>query len=286
MVAAVIADLEGVEAFFDDIVVHSENFEEHCKTIKKLFQRLKEANLVLQPDKCEFLKKEINYLGHIINEEGIKPDPKKIEAVKKMPIPKNPKNIKQFLGLVGYYRRFIRNFAMIAKPLTNLLKKDQPFNWTEETQQAFENLRDKICEQPVLIAPNFEQEFILTTDASGYAVGGVLSQGEVGKDRPVAYVSRALTPAEINYCTFSKEALAIIFSVTQFRTYLYGRKFTLITDHRPLVWLNSHKDPSSRVTRWRLKLADYQFEVKYKKGSAREDVAWEGLQPGSCRRRD
>ena len=140
------------------------------------------------------------------------------------------------------------------------------FDWDENAQTAFETLSDNLCEPPVLAHPHFEEKFLVTTDASGYAIGAVLSQGEIRKDRPIAFVSRAMNQAEKNFCTFSKEALAIVCAITQFRPYLYGNKFTLITDHRPLVWLNSQNDPGSRVTRWRLKLLDYQFDVVYKKG--------------------
>ena len=266
LVLKVIAGMKNVVHFFDDICVYSRTFDEHIETIEKLFEKLRQANLVLQPEKCEFLKPEINYLGHIISSHGLRPDPDKLKAVKEFPVPKNQKNIKQFLGLAGYYRRFIKNFAQIAKPLTNLLRKEQVFNWDENAQTAFETLRDNLCEPPVLAHPHFEEKFLVTTDASGYAIGAVLSQGEIGKDRPIAFVSRAMNQAEKNYCTFSKEALAIVYAITQFRPYLYGNKFTLITDHRPLVWLNSHNDPGSRVTRWRLKLLDYQFDVVYKKG--------------------
>ena len=192
--------------------------------------------MVLQPEKYEFLKPEINYLAYIISSHGLRPDPEKLKAVKEFPVPKHQKNIKQFLGLAGYSRRFIKNFAEIAKPLTNLLRKEQLFVWYESVQTAFETVRDKLCEPPVLAHPHFEDKFLVTTVASGYAIGAVLSQGEIGKDRPIAFVSRAMKQAEKNYCTFSKEALAIVYAITQLRPYLCGNKFTLITNRSPLVW--------------------------------------------------
>ena len=161
------------------------------------------------------MQKEVKYLGHLISKEGVKPDPAKIEAVSKFSQPKNQKNIRQFLGLVGYYRRFIQGFSQIAKPLSNLLKNDVTFIWDEETQNSFEILKEKLCSKPVLQFPDFTQDFIVTCDASGTAIGGILSQGEIGKDRPVAYTSRVLTDVESRYDTYSREALAII----QFRNF-------------------------------------------------------------------
>lgn len=211
--------------------------------LTKLLGRLKTAGLTLQPDKCFFLRQEITYLGHLITEVGVKPDPRKTEAVAKFPTPRNRKNIKQLLGLVGYYRRFIQNFAKLSKPLTNLLKKDTPFFWGDLQQTTFETLRNILCTEPLLRYPNFEEKFIVTSDASNFAVGAVLSQGPIGKDLPIAYASRTLCEAEINYSAIEKEFLAVVFRVEHFRPYLYDRKFTLVTDHKPLLWFNKLKDP-------------------------------------------
>lgn len=264
----VLSGLQGNELFvyMDDIVIYATSLKEHSVKFNRLMKRLKEANLKLQPDKCEFLRREVIYLGHIIGSHGVKPDPKKIEAIKNFPIPNNEKNIKQFLGLAGYYRRFIRNFSKIAKPLTDLLKKDRQFKWETMQQESFNYLRTALCTEPILQYPDFTKIFNLTTDASGYAIGGVLSQGPVGKDLPIAYTSRVLNSAEQKYSTIEKECLAIVYCTTYFRPYLYGRKFIIITDHKPLVWLNSIKDPSSRLWKWRTKLSEYEFEITYKKG--------------------
>jgi len=165
LVNILVSGLKNVVAFFDDICVYSKTFDEHCETISSLMERLREANLVLQPKKCKILRLEIEYLGHIISKDGIRPCNDKLRAVKEFPIPRTPKNVKQWLGLAGYYRRFIENFAKIAKPLTNLLKKGQPFEWGDEQQTAFETLRDKLCEPPILKHPDFDKTFYLTTDA-------------------------------------------------------------------------------------------------------------------------
>jgi transposase InsO family protein len=264
----VLSGLQGIELFvyLDDIVIYSSSLTEHARKFNKLAERLRAANLRLQPDKCEFLRKEVTYLGHVIGEAGVKPDPNKIKAVKSFPRPKNAKNVKQFLGLAGYYRRFINNFSKAAKPLTSLLKKDEPFLWQEAQENAFTELRDQLCTEPLLQHPDFTRPFLLTTDASGYAIGGILSQGEIGKDRPIAYASRLLNGAEQNYSTIEKESLAIIYCVNHFRPYLYGNQFIILTDHKPLEWLHSVKDPTSRLIRWRLKLAEYDYKVMYKAG--------------------
>ena len=167
----------------------------------------------LQPEKCFFLQKEVTYLGHVISKDGVRPNPKKLEAVEKFPVPATPKNVKQFLGITSYYRRHIPQFAKIAKPLTSLLKKDQEFIWCEKAQEAFEILKKKLCEAPILQYPDFSRECVLTTDASGIALGAVLSQGEIGKDLPVAYASRVLNDAERKYSVNEKEALAVVWGV-------------------------------------------------------------------------
>jgi len=203
----------------------------------------------------------------VIGKDGVRPDPNKISALENFPRPNNQKNIKQFLGLAGYYRRFVPLFSKIAKPLTDLLKKNKPFQWTESQESAFNTLRQSLCKEPILQYPDFSKPFILTTDASGYAIGGVLSQGAIGKDLPIAYVSRVLNEAEKKYSTIEKECLSIVFTTSHFRQYLYGRKFTIITDHRPLVWLNSIKDPTSRLWKWKLKLSEYMYDIHYRAGS-------------------
>ncbi|KAL6419715.1 hypothetical protein ACFW04_013679 [Cataglyphis niger] len=207
----VLSGLQGNELFvyLDDIVLYASSLKEHEVKFNKLAERLKKANLKLQPDKCEFLRKEVGYLGHIISDQGVKPDPAKIQAVKEFPTPRNAKNIKQFLGLAGYYRRFIPNFSKTARPLTNLLKKEEPFVWKKEQESAFVQLREALCTEPILQYPDFTKPFVVTTDASGHAIGGILSQGPIGKDLPISYTSRLLNAAEKNYSTIEKELLAI-----------------------------------------------------------------------------
>lgn len=186
--------------------------------------------------------------------------------------PKNTTNVKQFLGLVGYYRRFISHFAEPTKPLTKLLKKGTTFKWEKEEQDRYENMKTILCNEPILQVPRFEFPFIITTDASDFAIGAVLSQGPLGQDLPIAYASRTLNSAKRNYSTTEKECLAIIFAILHFRPYIFGRKFTIVTDHQTLTWLHSVKDPTSRLIRWRLKLSEFENDVKYKPGKTNKNA--------------
>lgn len=265
---SVLSGLQGLQCFvyLDDIVIYASSIEHHSIKLRHVFDRLRANNLKLQPDKCEFMRHEVSYLGHMISDKGVQPNPIKVKAIQDFPVPKDARSIKMFLGLVGYYRKFIDNFAKIAKPLTLLLKKDVPFIWTKDQQQSFDSFKEILMTEPLLQYPDFSREFILTTDASNFAIGSVLSQGEIGKDLPIAYASRTLNNAEQNYNTTEKELLAIVWSVKHFRPYLYGRKFTIVTDHKPLTWLFNCKDPGSRLVRWRLKLAEYDYNIVYKPG--------------------
>ena len=175
--------------------------------------------------------------------------------------------MKSFLGMIGYYRRFIPRFSKIAAPLHALFKKDAKFEWTMEQENAFQQLKGKLTSKPILQYPDLEKDFILTTDASNQGLGAVLSQGEIGKDLPIAYASRNLNSAEKNYTTSEKELLAMIWGVKHFRPYLYGRKFKIASDHKPLMWIMNVKDPGSRLLRWRIKLEEYDYQIVYKKGA-------------------
>ncbi|XP_056644813.1 uncharacterized protein LOC130450456, partial [Diorhabda sublineata] len=222
----------------------------------------------LQIDKCEFLRKEVAYLGHIVTPEGVKPNPDKILAIQKFPIPKNSKQLKGFLGLLGYYRKFIKDFSKLTKPLTIRLKKDAIINVNDSDYvECFEMCKNMLMNEPILQYPDFTKPFNLTTDASNYALGAVLSQGKIGSDLPVAYASRTLNDSECNYSVIEKELLTIVWATKYFRPYLFGRKFTIVTDHKPLQWLFSLKDPSSKLVRWRLKLEEYDYDIVYKKGA-------------------
>lgn len=252
--------------YMDDIIIFSTSLQEHIVNLKSVFERLRQANLKVQLDKSEFLHKEVSFLGHIITSEGVKPNPEKIHAVKNFPIPRTQKEIKAFLGLLGYYRKFINNFANLTKPLTNCLKKGNKVEMSPTYTKCFELCKSLLCNDPILQYPDFEKPFNLTTDASNYALGAILSQGAIGSDRPVCYASRTLSETEQRYSTIEKELLAIVWATKYFRPYLFGHKFKIVTDHKPLTWLFSLKEPNSKLVRWRLRLEEYDYEILYKKG--------------------
>ena len=252
--------------YMDDIIVYSTSLQEHIVNLRKVFQRLRESNFKIQMDKSEFLKRETAFLGHIISADGVKPNPDKIAAIEKYPIPKTPKEIKQFLGLVGYYRKFIPDFATLTKPLTQCLKKGRKIILNDEYISSFEKCKTVLTNDPILQYPDFNKDFNLTTDASNVAIGAILSQGPIGADKPICYASRTLNDSEQNYSTIEKELLAIVWATKYFRPYLFGRKFKIITDHKPLQWMVNLKEPNSRLTRWRLRLSEFDYTVIYKKG--------------------
>lgn len=264
----VLKELQGTIClvYMDDIIVYSTSLQEHIENLKKVFLKLEAAQLKVQLDKCEFLQKETAFLGHIVSVDGIKPNPDKIKSIQNFPIPNSQKEIKQFLGLVGYYRKFIKDFAKITKPLTKCLKKGEVIKHTPEFIKSVNICKHLLMNDPILTYPDFSKEFILTTDASNIAIGAVLSQGNVGHDKPICYASRTLTDTEQKYSTIEKELLAIVWATKYFRPYLFGRKFKIYTDHRPLTWLFSIKEPNSKLIRWRLKLEEFDYEIIYKPG--------------------
>lgn len=259
--------------YMDDIIIYSTSLDEHMINLKKVLDALRGANLKIQLDKSEFLQKEVSFLGHIVTREGIKPNPDKIKAVQNYPIPKSQKEIKQFLGLLGYYRKFIKDFARLTKPLTIKLKKDERINITEDSyRNCFETCKQMLLSDPILQYPDFTKPFLLTTDASNFALGAVLSQIINGQEHPLCYASRTLNEHEINYSTIEKELLAIVWGTKYFRPYLYGRKFKIITDHKPLNWLMSLKEPNSKLVRWRLRLEEYDYSIEFKPGKTNNNA--------------
>lgn len=261
--------------YMDDIIIFSTSLQEHLENLSKILETLREYNLKIQIDKCEFLQKEVAFLGHIVTPEGVKPNPAKIKVIREWPLPKNEKELRGFLGVLGYYRKFIKDFAKIAKPLTQQLRKDETINHTKEFISAFEKCKYILSSSQVLQYPDFNQKFILTTDASNYALGAVLSQGNIGRDKPIAYASRTLTKTEEKYSTIEKELLAIDWACKYFRPYLYGRKFTLFTDHKPLTYALNLKTPNDRLIRWKLRLEEFDYDIQYRPG--KQNVVADGL---------
>lgn len=264
----VLRGLQGLHcmSYLDDIIIYSSSLEEHLQKLRIVFERLRQHNFKVQLDKSEFFRKEVLYLGHKITKEGLKPNDDKIKAVLKYPIPRTPTEIKSFLGLIGYYRKFIKDFAKITKPLTSCLKKGKKIVIDETYIDAFNKCKELLVNAPILQYPDPEKPYILTTDASLFAIGAVLSQGSIGSDRPIAYASRTLTETETRYSAIERELLAIIWAIKHFRPYLFGKEFYIYTDHKPLVWLDSLKDPNSKLTRWRLKLLDFNYKIIHKSG--------------------
>ena len=268
MMNVVLSGLRGSRCFvfLDDIVVYAKSLADHDAKIRQVFDRLRESNLKLKLEKCEFLRKEVSYLGHVISENGVLPDKTKTKVIEEFPTPQTVKQLRSFLGLMSYYRCFIPGFSGLASPLHKLVKKDARYEWTNEQEHAFRDLKNGLISPPILRYPDYSREFILMTDASNEGVGVVPSQGEIGKELPIAFASRSLNKAEKNYSTTEKELLAIVWGVRYFQPYLYGTKFTVVTDHKPLTWIMSVKHPGSRLLRWRIKLKEYDYEIVFKKG--------------------
>ncbi|XP_069993534.1 uncharacterized protein [Penaeus vannamei] len=266
----VLQGVKGVEAFIDDILVHSSTFEEHLKILEEVFQRLQCANMTVNPSKCEIGFKEVQYLGHTLGEGRCSCQNDKIKNIKDAPRPTTKKQVRSFLGLTGYYRSFVPNFAVLALPLFDLLKKHAPnkIRWGDEQEDAFNSLKKMLCKQPILQLPNFQKPFILRTDASQDGVGAVLMQETDGEIYPVAYHSCKLKSAERNYSTVEKELLAVVDGIKKYYFYLYGDKFLLETDHMPLESLRTSKNANARLMRWAMYLQQFNFAIRYIKGSA------------------
>ena len=256
-----------VLVYVDDVVVMGRTEEDALLNLRKVFQRFQEANLKLKASKCHLFQKEVVFLGHVVSEEGLRCDPAKIESVKDWPRPENVTEVRSFLGLASYYRKFIPNFAEKAVPLTALTKKNQPYVWDDRCEKAFEQLKNDLISSSVLSYPRREGEFILDTDASGYSVGAVLSQVQDGEERVIAYASKTLCPSRQRYCVTYRELYAVVTFVKHFRHYLWGKKFLIRTDHSSLKWLKNFKNPEGMVARWIATLGAYDFEIAYRKGA-------------------
>ena len=256
-------------AYLDDLVVYSDSWEDHLEHLKMMLQKLREAGLTVKPRKCQFGMDHCVYLGHVVGGGKIQPEASKIDVVDSFVVPTTKKQVRAFLGLTGYYRKFIPNYASVAAPLTDLTKKTAPNNvcWNQQCDKAFKELKRLLCTSPVLRNPDFSRRFILQTDASDRGVGAVLSQKDKnGEEHPVGYFSKKLLPREERYSTIEKECLAIKLGVQAFRVYLLWRQFTIQTDHRSLEWLNRLKENNSRLTRWSLALQPYNFVVEHRAG--------------------
>ena len=253
-----------VIVFIDDILIYSRSKEEHEQHLRVILELLRQEKLYAKLSKCEFWLQEVQFLGHIVNHQGIQVDPSKIEAIKNWQVPKSPREIRQFLGLAGYYRRFIENFSSIAQPLTLLTQKDRAYEWGEEQEMAFRTLKKKLCEAPILSLPDGTDEMVVYCDASRKGLGCVLMQ----RKKVIAYASRQLKIHEKNYTTHDLELGAVIFALKIWRHYLYGTRCTIYTDHKSLQHIFDQKELNMRQRRWVELLNDYDCEIKYQPGKA------------------
>jgi len=266
----VFADLldECVIIYLDDILIYSQDEKSHMEHLRMVFDRLRKEKLYVKAKKCSFMKSEIEFLGHVVSADGIRTDPNKIKAIEEWPTPKNAAELRSFLGLAGFYQKFVKNFSRISQPLTSLLQKDWPFSWDKEQETSFKELKKALTQAPILGIPDPRKDFTLNCDASGFAIGAVLSQKDRhGQERPVGFLSRKLTPAEQNYAVHEKETLAIIYALTKFRHYLLGTFVKIITDHASLKFLSTQPNLSQRQARWMEILQEYNYEIQYKPGN-------------------
>ena len=274
LVNKVLVGLPFTFGYLDDVLIYSPNVKTHLKHLRQVFQRMREADLRLKMEKCNFLKAHLQYLGHIISGKGIEPVPEKLESIKKMPAPTTPKEVKQFLGLIGYYRKFVPRFADIARPLTSLTKKDIEFHWTEKCQASFELLKEALMMEPILRYPNPKDPYILYTDASKYAWACVLTQPhwhKVGEPKttvnhPITYVSGLFKGSQLNWAALTKEAYAIYMSIKKLNYYLEDAEIILMCDHLPLKKFLKRNTLNSKVNNWAVELSAHRIEFRYIKG--------------------
>ena len=253
--------------YLDDVIIMGRSFEEHLTNLQAVFERLRQAGLKLKPKKCVFFQRKVSYLGHVVSQDGVSADPKKIEKVANWPVPQSSKDVQRFVGFASYYRKFVKDFAEIARPLHKLTERGAAFLWTGDCQRAFEKLRQALITAPVLAFPDYNKPFILDTDASDTGIGAVLSQLDAkGRERVIAYASRTLSKPERQYCVTRRELLAVVYFVRQFKLFLAGQSFTLRTDHGALTWLMNFKDPEGQTARWLESLQQYNFKIVHRQG--------------------
>lgn len=255
-----------VFCYIDDIIICTSDFDEHIRLLRAVFEKLKAANLTINTKKSLFCRPELKYLGYVVDRYGLRTDPSKIDVILNFPKPDDAKGVKRFLGMAGWYRRFIKNFSHLARPLSKLTSKKVKFVWSEEVNESFDALKTALVSAPILRCPDFNEPFYIHADASSYAVGAVLTQRIDNCDHPIAYCSRTLNKCEINYSATERELLALIYALEQYRAYVEGRKCYVITDHASLRWITNLKNPTGRLNRWACRLSQFNFEIIHRKG--------------------
>ena len=253
--------------YLDDVLVIGRSFEQHLENLESVLKAISDAGLKLKLAKCQFAQSTVDFLGFTISDSGLAPDPKKVEAISRYPTPKDLTELRRFLGMASYYRRFISGFSDIATPLNRLTQKDVPFVWDKNCETAFQTLKEQLVSSPVLAFPETDGDYILYTDASNIGVGAVLAQedGE-GRERVISYASKAFSGSEKNWTTTEKEAYAVVWALQYFHPYVYGRKVVIYTDHKALKWLKNIKHPNGKLARWILKLEEYDYTIEHKSG--------------------
>lgn len=254
---------KGVLVFMDDILIYSPTLEEHVRLLQQVFHILQHHQFVIKKSKCYFAQSSVEYLGHVVSAAGVSTAPSKVQAVSQWPVPKTLKELRGFLGLTGYYRRFIRHYGIISRPLTLLLKKGTQFLWTPTTDEAFHLLKKALLEAPVMVVPNLSKPFVLETDASDLGIGAVLMQ----EGHPIAYMSQALGPRNQTLSVYEKECMAILIAVEKWRPYLQHQPFIILTDHKSLLYLTEQRVTSKLQHKAMVRLMDLQYTIQYKKGT-------------------
>ncbi|GJS28204.1 reverse transcriptase domain-containing protein [Tanacetum coccineum] len=256
-----------MEVFMDDFSVFGNSFGNCLSRVDKMLKRCEDTNLCLNWEKSHFMVKEGIVLGHKISKNGIEVDKAKVDVIAKLPHPTTVKGVQSFLGHAGFYRRFIKDFSKISRPMTHLLEKNTPFIFSNECIQAFETLKKKLTEAPILIAPDWDLPFELMYDASDFTIGAVLGQRHEKHFRPIHYASKTMNEAESHYTTTEKEMLAVVYAFEKFRSYLILNKSIVYTDHSALKYLFAKKDSKARLLRWVLLLQEFKFKVIDTKGA-------------------
>lgn len=241
---------------FDDILIYSDSLEKHHEHLRQVFEVMRRNNLYAKNSKCEFVTERVEYLGHFIEAKGVSTDPNKVKAVQDWPQPANLKQLRGFLGLAGYYRRFVKSFGGIARPITALTKKDS-FMWSGEAQEAFTEVKRALCNAPVLALPDFSKQFVVETDACGCGIGAVLMQD----GHPLAYISRHLKGKQLHLSIYEKELLAVVFAVQKWRHYLFHDHFIIRTDQRSLKYLLEQRLNTPIQQQWLPKLLEFDYEI-------------------------